>query len=150
MKKSLWIISFFSVILTKLASAQTWGYSDRSTLSDLLNMIDASTMVLVVVFIVSFALLFFSLSRVFRGEKAIAGIVSLAMSFLIAYGVNKSGIDLENLLYDIGLTLEVLHIIFPIFIIVLVLIFVVFIILRTGKRAKKELRGNGGNRYGPG
>ncbi|MDO8528604.1 MAG: hypothetical protein Q7S06_01780 [Nanoarchaeota archaeon] len=150
MKKSLWIFSLFAVILTKLASAQTFGFSDRLTISDLLNMIDARTMVLVVVFIVSFALLFFSLSRVFRGEKAIAGIVSLAMALLIAYAINKMDLDLENLLYDMGLTLEALHIIFPIFIIVLVLIFVVFIILRAGKRARGELRGNGGNRYGPG
>ncbi len=150
MKKSLWIVSLFTIIFTRLASAQYYGYSDRLTISDLLNMIDAKTMVLVVVFIVSFALLFFSLSRVFRGEKAIAGIVSLALSFLITYGINKSDIDLENLLYDIGLTLEVLHIIFPIFIIVLVLIFVVFIILRTGKKAKKQLHEGEGRRYGPG
>lgn len=138
MKKEVLLV--LGIFLTKLISAQYYGYSERLTLSDLLNQIDASTMVLSVVFIVSFALLFSSLSRVFRGEKAIAGIVSLAMAFLIAYGINKSGIDLENLIYDIGITLEVLHIIFPIFIIILVIIFVVFIILRTGKKARRELR----------
>jgi glucan phosphoethanolaminetransferase (alkaline phosphatase superfamily) len=147
MKKSLWIISLFAIILTKFASAQ-FGTSERLTLGDLLNMIDPTTMILGVVFVVSFALLFFSLSRVFRGEKAIAGIVSLAMSLLIAYGINKSGIDLENLVYDMGITLETLHIIFPIFIIALVVIFIVFIVLRTGKKAKRQLRG--GNNYGPG
>jgi len=149
MKKSLWIISLFAIILTKFASAQ-FGTSERLTLGDLLNMIDPTTMILGVVFVVSFALLFFSLSRVFRGEKAIAGIVSLAMSLLIAYGINKSGIDLENLVYDMGITLETLHIIFPIFIIALVVIFIVFIVLRTGKRAKKELRGNREHSYGVG
>ena len=127
------------IFLTRLVSAQ--DYSDRLTLSSLLNQIDVSTMVISVVFIVSFALLFFSLSKAFRGDRTIAGIVSLALSFLIAYGINKSGIDLENLIYDIGITLKVLHIIFPIFIIALVLIFIIFIILRTGKKARRELRG---------
>ncbi len=117
-----------------------WGGSDRLTLSDLLNMIDAQTMIIVIVFIVSFALLFFSLSKIFKGQKAIAGIVAFALAFLITYSINKMDLDLENLLYDMGLTLEMLHIIFPIFIIILVLIFVVFVIIRTGKKARKELK----------
>jgi uncharacterized membrane protein YhdT len=143
MKKRILLI--LGIFLTKLASAQ--DYSDRLTLSSLLNQIDVSTMVLSVVFIVSFALLFYSLSKMFRGEKGIAGVVSLALSFLIAYGINKSGIDLENLVYDMGMTLETLHIIFPIFIIGLVIIFIVFIFLRTGKKARRELRGKEPYRY---
>lgn len=137
MKKEVLLI--LGIFITRLVSAQ-YEYSDRLTLSSLLNQIDVSTMVTVVVFIVTFALLFFSLSKAFRGNRAIAGIVSLSMASLIAYGINKSGIDLENLVYDIGITLKTLHIIFPIFIIILVIIFVVFIILRTGKKARKELR----------
>jgi hypothetical protein len=131
------MIPLFTVILTRLTSAL--DSSERLTLGSLLNQIDPSTMVIMVVFIVSFALLFFSLSRMLRGDKAIAGIVSLAMAALIAYGISKSGIDLENLIYDMGVTLKTLHIIFPIFIIGLVIIFVIFIFLRTGKKAGKHL-----------
>ena len=125
------------ILLIGLVSAQP---VEKINIGDLLNQIDVSTMVTLIAFIVSFALLFYSLSRMLKGNRGIAGIVSLAMAALIAYGIYKSGIDFEKLIQDIGITLEVLHIIFPIFIIGLVIIFIIFIFLRTGKKARKQLR----------
>lgn len=146
MKKSLIASSLFSslfaIVLMKFASAY-YDSSDTFNLSDLINQIDPSIIILSVIFIVSFALMFFSLKNIFRGDKAIPAIVSLAMSILIVYGISKSGFDFENLFYDMGITLEVLHIIFPIFIIALVLIFVFFIIFRTGRKARKQLHDKG-------
>lgn len=73
-------------------------------LSDLLDAIDQSTVVLYAVFIISFSLLFFSLSKMFKGNKATAGIISGILAFLLTYWVNKSEFDIEGFFFDIGIS----------------------------------------------
>jgi len=99
------LVSFFSAVLglflMNFVSAQYYG---SFSLSGILSSIDASTMILGIIFIVIFALLNYSLSRVFRDNKAIAGIISLAISLGVIYAVNLTGLDFQGFFYSIGLS----------------------------------------------
>lgn len=83
--------------LTSLTSA-AYGYYNYSSfsLSDFFNTIQPSTLILGVIFIICFAFVNFALGKFFKDaqgnpNRAIAGIVSLAVSLLIVYWVNRSG-----------------------------------------------------------
>ncbi len=95
----------------------TIGFASSQGLSDLLNGIDESTIILFAVFIIAFALLFFALNKVFKGNTSVSGIISVAISILIVYGINKSGFNIQDSLSDIGISAEALGIILPIVII---------------------------------
>jgi len=68
----------------------------------LLNQMDSSTIFLGAIFIIAFAFINYSLSKVFRDNKATAGIVAFCVPFLITYGINKTGFDFEGLFYNLG------------------------------------------------
>jgi len=85
------------ISLTSLASA-AYGYNSYNSfsISDFLSSIQPSTLILGVIFIICFAFINFALGKFFKDSqgnpnKAIAGIVSLAVSLLIVYWVNQSG-----------------------------------------------------------
>ncbi|MCX6746725.1 MAG: hypothetical protein NTU63_01160 [Candidatus Pacearchaeota archaeon] len=84
------------------------------SLSDMLNSIDQSTVILFVVFIVAFAVLFFALLKFFKQNRAIAGIIAVALSFLIVYGMSKMDLSLEGFFSEIGISGELLSVILPI------------------------------------
>ena len=110
MKKGALFI-FLLLISVSLASAQT-------SLSDLLDQIDQSMVILSAIFIISFSILFFALSKsAFKTNKSIAGIISAIIAFLITYGINKTGFDFQGLFYDIGISEGVLMTIIPVIII---------------------------------
>jgi hypothetical protein len=122
-KKSLSIFLgiFLFLLLINFTSAYYYGFS-RGGLSDILNRIDATTMILISVFIISFVLLNFSLSRIFKGEnKSTAGILSFVISLLITYGINRSSFDFEGFFYDIGISGDILYSILPLIIIGLII-----------------------------
>jgi hypothetical protein len=122
-KKSLLILSgiFSFLLLINLISAYYYGY-DYGALSNFLDSIDASTMILVSVFIISFVLLHFSLSHVFKREnKASAGILSFVLSLLITYGINRSGFNFEGFFYNIGISGDFLYSILPLILIGLII-----------------------------
>ena len=107
MKKSV-LFAFILIIMTNFVSAQ-------NSLSDLLNEIDQSTVIFFAIFLISFSLLFFALNKVFKKQNTTAsGIISLAISFLIIYGLNKSEFDIGNYLYDFGINSNVLYTLLPI------------------------------------
>ncbi len=94
------------------------GFVSSEGLSDLLNGIDESTILLFAVFIVSFTLLFFSLNRVFKKENTTtSGIISVVISFLIVYALSKSEFNLSDSLSSIGISSEALGIIIPLIIV---------------------------------
>ncbi|MEK6918050.1 MAG: hypothetical protein AABW51_03815 [Nanoarchaeota archaeon] len=104
------IVSLFSM---SVASAQIFN------LSDMLNSIDSSTIVLGAVFMICFALLFFIFSRVFMRKDRygmtepntnIAMIISLCVSLLIIYGLNKTGLDFSNIFLGLGFSSDTLYI----------------------------------------
>ena len=110
MKKGLLFI-FLLLISVSFASAQM-------SFSNLLDQIDQSMVILSAIFIISFSILFFALSKsAFKTNKSIAGIISAIIAFLITYGINKTGFDFQGLFYDIGISEGVLMTIIPIIII---------------------------------
>ena len=128
MKRELLTIPI-SILLTGLASA-AYGYTSyRSfSISDFLNTIDSSTMFLGVLFIVCFAFTNFALGKFFKDKdgnpnKAIAGIVGLAISLLIIYWVNRSGVQFDYYFYEIGLSeslvTTLISIVFPLLFIII-------------------------------
>ena len=88
-------------------------YGGGFSLSDLLNEIDSETMLLGVTFIVSFALINLSLQRVFKDNKAVPGVVAFCIALLIAWGINRSGYDIDNLFYSIGFSEDFLFTVLP-------------------------------------
>ncbi len=116
-KKSLLLTSFITLLLINFVSAYYGSYSSFS-LSNLLDSIDSSTMILGAVFIISFAFLNFALSKFFKEQKAIAGVVAFVISLLIVWGINRTGFDFEGLFYGIGFSEGILSVILPIILII--------------------------------
>jgi hypothetical protein len=106
------------------------GFVSSAGLSDILNAIDETTLILFAVFILSFTLLFFSLNRVFKKENTTtSGIISVVISFLIVYGLSKSGWNIQNSLYGIGISSEVLGIVIPL----ILAAGIIFLIIKLAK-----------------
>ena len=105
-----------------------YGYYSNFSLSDLLDSIDSSTMILGAMFIISFAFVNFALSRFFKGNRATAGVVAFVISALIVWGINKSGIDYESFFYDIGLSEGFLYAVLPL----VLLAGLIFLIIKVG------------------
>jgi len=101
------------IFLTSFVSAYNYGLS----LSDFLNNIDSSTMILGAVFIVAFAIINFSLTKAFKDNKATAGVIAFVISLFITWGINKSGFDFEGLFYGIGINAGFLEVLLPIILI---------------------------------
>jgi len=99
------LLSFFILItVTGFVAAQ-------NSLTDLLNSIQPDTVILFATFIIVFAVLFFSLGKFFKGNTSIAGIISVAVAFLITYAVSKSNIDftgVSGIFSGIGISSELL------------------------------------------
>ncbi len=113
-------------ILSVLILIAMTGFASAQGLSDILNQIDASTLLLFVAFIISFAVSFFALNKFFKGNTAISGIVAVAVSFLIVYGINKTGFNLGGFFYDIGISQEALAVAIP----VLLILGAIFVIIK--------------------
>ena len=90
------------------------GYS----LSDLLNTFDSSTVILTSIFLIAFILIFWPLSKFFRENPILAGIISFAMSFLLIFEINRRGLDFTGFFYSIGISGGILYTIAPIILLV--------------------------------
>jgi len=101
-KRNLLLTFVIGLFLINLTSA----YYGGSSLSDLLDQIDSSTIFLGAIFIIAFAFINYSLSKVlFKDNKATAGVVAFAVSVLITYGINRTGLDFEGFFYNFGYSL---------------------------------------------
>ncbi|MCF7800329.1 hypothetical protein K9M16_05010 [Candidatus Babeliales bacterium] len=69
--------------------------SAYSEFSNFLDQIEITTLFLIAIFIISFAIIYFTLSRIFKDNKAIPAIVSLLIALLITKGFNDSTILYE-------------------------------------------------------
>ncbi len=83
---------FLSLVSINFVSAAFYG---SFSLSDSLNSVDPSTMVLGVIFIISALLINTALTRVniFKDNKNVGGVISISLALLIIWGVNKTGLD---------------------------------------------------------
>jgi hypothetical protein len=91
--------------------------SASNNFGDLLNQIDQTTLILYAVFIISFSVLFFTLNKFFKDNRSTSGMISAAIALLITYGVNKSGWDIPQFMFNFGISEEVLATIIPIILI---------------------------------
>jgi hypothetical protein len=83
--------------------------SAAESLSDMLDSLDESMVVYFSVFILCFVLFFFALNKFFKEKnRAFAGIIAAVLSFLIVWGVNKSGFDVEGIFLNLGVPQETL------------------------------------------
>lgn len=108
MKKSLPVI--LGLLLINFVSA----YNGYSSLSNFLNRIEPSTLILAALFLIFFAFLYYVLSKIFRNQynqpnKAIAGVIALGMSILIIYGINQAAWDIENFFYRLNISLILVY-----------------------------------------
>jgi hypothetical protein len=85
-----------------------------ATFSELLSSIDSSAVLYFTIFIVSFSILFFALTKFFKGDRLIPGIISTAIAFFIVYGINQSGLSVENFFFDLGISGDIMDTIYTI------------------------------------
>jgi len=80
--------------------------SAEGEFKEILASIDSSLVLLLSIFIISFAALFFSLNKFFKGNSTIPGVIALAASFLLTYGLSRTNInlDLGTLFSNIGIS----------------------------------------------
>ncbi|MCH8945959.1 MAG: hypothetical protein IIA85_03485 [Nanoarchaeota archaeon] len=109
------LLILFGINFIGLVSAQFYrGLS----LSDLLNSFDSSTVILTSIFLIAFILIFWPLSKFFRENALLAGIISFAMSFLLIFEINRRGLDFAGFFYSIGISGGILYTIAPLILLV--------------------------------
>jgi LPXTG-motif cell wall-anchored protein len=82
-------------------------------LNDFLYTIDPNTMLLGLLFIIFYIFINFSLSKIFKNDKSSSTIVSLCVSLLAVYGINRTNFDLNGLLSRIGLNSDLIYTVVP-------------------------------------
>lgn len=97
------------------------GFVSAAFFSDTLSFIDPTLITLAILFVVIFAILYFSTSKIFKGQTKIAAVISIALALLAVYWINNSanlgqlfagfGISNDNL-YTIGSILFLALVIF--------------------------------------
>jgi len=107
--KRIGLFAFLLIAAISFAASQGLG--------ELLDNIDQSMVIYFGIFLISFALLFFALNKIFKSSSSIAGIISAVLAFMITYGAHKSGLDMENYLFDLGISGSFLSAILPLIII---------------------------------
>ncbi|HJZ18812.1 MAG TPA: hypothetical protein VJ208_01800 [Candidatus Nanoarchaeia archaeon] len=101
-KRGLALTLFLTLLLVNLVSAQFYG-----GVGNLLDSIDDSTIVLLAIFLIVFALVNFSISRFTKGNKAISATIAFSFALLTIWGVNRSGLGYTNLFYNLFFFLPV-------------------------------------------
>lgn len=119
------------MMLINFASAQFYG---RFSLSDFLNSVDESWIVLGMIFLIVYALVSYGLGNFFKGNKAVSGSIAFAIALLVIWGVNRSGFNYNGLFYNFFFFLPTgfVETIWPI----LFLGFGVFLVIKTGNLGK--------------
>jgi len=117
MQKRGFILGFFLFLFGINFVSAAFHYGGYS-LSDLLNTFDSSTVILTSIFIIAFVLIFWPLSKFFKENALIAGIISFAISFLIIFEINRRGYDFAGFFYGIGISEGIFSFIIPLVLIV--------------------------------
>ena len=101
------------LLLINVVSAASFSFGDA------FDYVGRENLVLISIFAIIFALIYFALSRVIKdkltGEpnKAIAGFISAGVALLGTLGVYEMEWDVENFFFDIGVPTEIFYIIIP-------------------------------------
>jgi hypothetical protein len=112
MKKGAIITIPLFLALISFAKAATFS------VSDLLDKVDSSTIVLGAVFMIFFAFIFFVFSKLFtkrdkygykEPQTGIATVMALSISLLIVYGLNKLGWNFEDIFFNLGFSSDLVY-----------------------------------------
>ncbi len=106
-----------------------FDYGGSFSLGELLDSVDNSTMILGSLSIIFFTFINFVLTRFFKHKdgtpmKGPAAVVALAMSILMVWGLNKTGLDYEDFLSNLGISGDLLGTILPIILLVGIVILI--------------------------
>jgi hypothetical protein len=82
-------------------------------LNNVLYSIDPNTMLLGLLFIIFYVFINFSLSKVFRKERASSTIISLCVALLAVYGINKTSLDISGIFSNIGVSENTTYAVVP-------------------------------------
>jgi hypothetical protein len=115
----------FILILT------SWLISAQLSFSEFLYNTDSSLIILSSIFLVSFLIFNFSLSKLFKEQKNITMVISAVLAFLLIYGINSIGWDIEDFFFDIGISEDMLLTLIP-----LILLFVLLFLFVRMKNKK--------------
>ena len=94
MKKIISILSFLLAI----------NFASAADLSEMLSQIDQSLVVLMALFIITFSVSFFSLNKIFKDNKTMAGVMAGTVAFLAVYGINKIEFNTPDFFYNLGIS----------------------------------------------
>jgi hypothetical protein len=102
------------ILLTQVISAQFYSGYGSFSLTNFFDRIDPQTIILVLLFLIFFALIFYALSRIFKDpygqpNKGIAGTIAFAVTSLIIYGLYRTGFDLGSIFYNWGFSVGSLY-----------------------------------------
>ncbi len=131
MKKGWLLLSAFASLISFISFT-----SAQSVISDIFAGIDATTITLAILFVVFFAVLYFSTSKIFKGNKTISAVISLALALLLVYWINQSA-NIGGLFAGIGISGDSLYTIGSIFIIA----FTIFLFIKIKSLALFVLGG---------
>lgn len=84
--------------------------------------IGPSNIFLILVFLISFIVLHYSLIRVFSRQPASGSILAILFAAGITYGIWNYGFDVQGLFYNFGLDISSLYLIAPILVIIKIMI----------------------------
>jgi uncharacterized membrane protein YkgB len=128
-------------VLSSLILLSSISLVKAASLSELLSSIDESMVVYFSIFILSFVLCFFALSKFFKDNRAFAGIIAAVISFLIVFGINKAeltqGFNVSDFFYNLGVSTET----FSLIIGIIIVAGIVFLIIKMRRDSLYVLGG---------
>ena len=86
---------------------------------EIIYQIHPSTIFFVLVFLISFTLIHLSLNKVLNKNPGTAGVLAFLVALGITYGLWNYGFDVEQFIYDLGITSDILYFLIPILIILI-------------------------------
>ena len=98
------------ILMTSFVSAY---YGQTFSVSNFFSTVDPATVYLVCIFLVAFVFINFALAKFFKGNKTAAGLSSMAISFLITYGLYRSGFNYQGAFSNIGIQSNMIYAILP-------------------------------------
>jgi hypothetical protein len=102
--KNHFIISPMKKLGVIISSLLAINFASAATLSEVLGELDQSLVVLIALFLITFALAFFSLNKIFKTNRSMAGIIAAVVAFTAVYGINKIGFNTQDFFYNLGLS----------------------------------------------
>ena len=130
MQKKSWIFLLGLASLNFVSAA----YAGTFNLRNLFYGIDGETIAILCIFIIFFAFLNFTLSKMFKGGGATAGVMAFATSVLATYGLTRTNFSPGNLFRGVGINIDNLTNIIPF------IVLAIFIILGIKKDPETQRR----------